>query len=72
MHSWPGHDLACVLAPNHNGKRVLFFIPSKGGSHNPAETTSKEAISIGTDVYSSLVSSRMRNFEKQYENQKEI
>ena len=73
MHSWPGHDLACVLAPtNKTGKRVLFFIPSTGGSHNPEESTTKKDIEIGTDVYSSLVSSRMHNFEKQYENQREI
>lgn len=73
MHSWAGHDLACVLAPtNKTGKRVLFFIPSTGGSHNPDESTTKKDIEIGTDVYSSLVSSRMHNFQKEYENQQEI
>ena len=72
MHSWPGHDLACVFAPNNKkGNRVLFFIPSTGGSHNPNESTTREAIDIGTDVYSSLVASRMDHLEKQYETQKE-
>lgn len=68
MHSWPGHDLACVLPPtNKSGKRILFFIPSKGGSHNPNETTSSEAIKIGTDVYTTLVSQRMHKFQEQFE-----
>lgn len=72
MHSWPGHDLACVLSEsNKTGKRILFFIPSEGGSHNPNETTSKEAILIGTDVYSTLVSQRMNKFEKMYERKDE-
>lgn len=68
MHSWPGHDLACVLPPsNKAGKRILFFIPSQGGSHNPAESTSREAIEIGTDVYSTFVSQRMNKFKDSYE-----
>jgi len=68
MHSWPGHDLACILPPsNKKGKRILFFIPSQGGSHNPNETTSKEAIEIGTDVYTTFVNKTMRDFQKEYE-----
>ncbi len=68
MHSWPGHDLACILPPNNtSGKKVLFFIPSKGGSHNPNEETTREAIEIGTDVYSTLVSQRMSKFQKAFE-----
>lgn len=67
MHSWAGHDIACVLDSNvSNGKKVMFFIPSKGGSHNPNEITSKTAIETGTDVFSTLVSQRMQAFEKKY------
>ena len=68
LHSWPGHDLACVLDPNHTiGKKILFFIPSTGGSHNPNESTTKKDIEIGTDVYSTLVSQRMNKFRDDYE-----
>lgn len=68
IHSWPGHDLACILDPDSTtGQRILFFIPSQGGSHNPRETTSKEAIEIGTDVYSTLVDRRMSKFKESYE-----
>lgn len=67
IHSWPGHDLACILPEsNKSGKRILFFIPSQGGSHNPDEKTSKEAINIGTDVYTTLVSQRMNKFKEEY------
>ncbi len=67
IHSWPGHDLACILPEsNKTGKRILFFIPSQGGSHNPAETTTREAINIGTDVYNTLVSQRMNKFKEAY------
>lgn len=72
MHSWAGHDLACVLNPKISaGKKVMFFIPSEGGSHNPHEVTSREAIEIGTDVFSTLVSQRMHNFEKAYKKELE-
>ena len=68
MHSWPGHDLACILDPNSTtGKRILFFIPSQGGSHNPKETTTKEAIEIGSDVFSTLTTQRMNKFKEEYE-----
>lgn len=67
MHSWAGHDLACVLAPNSVGKKVLFFIPSEGGSHNPNEITSKKNIEIGTDVYSTLISQRLSRIKEIYE-----
>lgn len=72
MHSWAGHDVACVLNPKiSTGKKVMFFIPSEGGSHNPKETTSKEAIETGTEVFSTLVSQRMHNFEKKYKKELE-
>lgn len=68
MHSWPGHDVACILLPNNGiGKKILFFIPSSGGSHNPNEKTTKEAIELGTDVYSTLITHRMNEFQKVYE-----
>lgn len=68
MHSWPGHDLACILDTNNTtGKRILFFIPSQGGSHNPKETTSREAIEIGTDVFCTLVNGRMSKIKESYE-----
>lgn len=68
MHSWPGHDLACILDPdNKSGKRILFFIPSQGGSHNPKETTTREAIEIGSDVFNTLTSQRMNKFKEEYE-----
>lgn len=68
MHSWPGHDLACILDPNSTtGKRILFFIPSQGGSHNPKETTTREAIEIGSDVFTTLTSQRMNKFKEEYE-----
>lgn len=67
MHSWAGHDIACVLDQKEsNGKKVMFFIPSEGGSHNPNEVTSRTAIETGTDVFSTLVSQRMHVFEKKY------
>ncbi|MCI8277119.1 MAG: M20 family metallo-hydrolase [Clostridia bacterium] len=73
MHSWPGHDLACVLSnKNKTGKKILFFIPSEGGSHNPKEITSKEAILIGTDVYTTLVSQRMNKFKEEYEKNSDL
>ena len=60
MHSWPGHDIACVFPPkNKTGKRVLFFIQSMGGSHNPQESTTREAIEVGTRVYSKFVSRKL-------------
>lgn len=65
MQSWAGHDLACILNPDiSNGKKVLFFIPSEGGSHNPNETTSKQNIEIGTEVYSDLVSQRISHLRE--------
>lgn len=68
MHSWPGHDLACILnSDNTTGKRILFFIPSQGGSHNPKETTSREAVEIGTDVFCTLVNGRMNKIKEEYE-----
>lgn len=67
MHSWAGHDLACVLSPNSVGKKVLFFIPSEGGSHNPNEVTTKRNIEIGTDVYSTLISQRLTRIKDEYE-----
>lgn len=67
MPSWAGHDLACVLAPNSVGKKVLFFIPSEGGSHNPNEITTKRNIEIGTDVYSTLISQRLTRIKNEYE-----
>jgi len=72
MHSWPGHDLACVLpTSNTTGKRILFFIPSEGGSHNPQERTTQEAITIGSDVYNTLVMQRMNKFKEAYEKNRE-
>lgn len=68
MHSWPGHDLACILDPDcTTGKRILFFIPSEGGSHNPKETTTRKAIEIGSDVFTTLASQRMNKFKEEYE-----
>lgn len=73
MHSWPGHDLACILLPNNKfAKKILFFIPSSGGSHNPDEKTTREAIELGTDVFSTLIRQRMNNFQKIYENELDI
>ena len=54
------------------GKKILFFIPSEGGSHNPKEITSKEAILIGTDVYTTLVSQRMNKFKEEYEKNSDL
>ncbi len=72
MHSWPGHDLACVLcSSNKTGKIILFFIPSEGGSHNPKEITYKEAVELGTDVYQTLVNQRMNKFKELYEKEQE-
>ena len=72
MHSWPGHDLACVLcSSNKIGKIILFFIPSEGGSHNPKEITYKEAVELGTDVYQTLVNQRMNKFKELYEKEQE-
>ena len=68
MHSWAGHDLACILNPDtSNGKKVLFFIPSEGGSHNPHETTSRQNIEIGTDVYANLALQRLTKIKELYE-----
>ncbi len=73
MHSWPGHDLACVLPKTNTvGQKILFFIPSQGGSHNPNETTSREAIEVGTDVYTTLVSQRMNKLKELYEKENEL
>ena len=64
MQSWAGHDLACILNPDiSNGKKILFFIPSEGGSHNPNESTTKQSINIGTEVYSDLLKERILNLK---------
>lgn len=64
MQSWAGHDLACILNPDiSNGKKILFFIPSEGGSHNPNESTTQQSINIGTEVYSDLLKERILNLK---------
>lgn len=70
MHSWPGHDIANYPPqeekpdPNakvemRTSKRMLFFVPSTGQSHNPMESTTREAIERGTALYSAFISNQL-------------
>ncbi|MCI8352488.1 MAG: M20 family metallo-hydrolase [Clostridia bacterium] len=43
MPSWAGHDVAHISIP----EKMLLFIKSTGGSHNPLENTTKQDIEKG-------------------------
>lgn len=47
MPSWAGQDTGYVPAK----EKTMIFIPSKGGSHNPKETTKKEYIELASKVF---------------------
>ena len=64
MNSCAGHDIACNLSEeNKSAKRILFFIPSTGGSHNKNENTTREAIEMGSKLYSIFIS---KNISREY------
>ena len=54
MKSWAGHDLA-TLTNNGDARTILIFVPNTGGSHNPHETTTIDAINKVCAVQSMLV-----------------
>lgn len=51
MPSWPGHDIAHISIM----EKMLLFIKSIGGSHNPKESTTKENITKGITVLTGTV-----------------
>ena len=68
--SYPGHDCAVALPKEYNGKkvtgkRILIFIPSIFGSHNPQEQSWREAIGTGTSVFNDLIVSRFKILQRQ-------
>ena len=54
MKSWAGHDLA-TLTNNKDDRTILIFVQNTGGSHNPHETTTIDAINKVCAVQSMLV-----------------
>ena len=42
----------------------MIFIPSKGGSHNPLETTKKQHLELGSKVIENVVQELLRQKEK--------
>lgn len=57
MVSWAGHDCAFVIA--EDGKKILVFVPSTGGSHNKEEATTPNAVETGTFVMTTLLGNRL-------------
>lgn len=51
MDSWAGHDITQVPA----SQRAMFFIASTGGSHNPTEKTTPQALAGGAAVLTELM-----------------
>ncbi|MDE5830157.1 MAG: M20/M25/M40 family metallo-hydrolase [Clostridia bacterium] len=47
MPSYPGQDTGYIPAKN----KTMIFIPSTGGSHNPAESTKPKYIETATKIY---------------------
>ena len=60
-YSPAGHDAGVIAASKNvtnSGKPIptaLFFIPSEGGSHNPAEYTSPEDMKIGCQALTAFI-----------------
>ena len=50
MPSYAGQDTGYIPAK----AKTMIFIPSKGGSHNPKESTKKEFIETATRVFTDL------------------
>ena len=60
MPSYPGQDTGYVPAK----QKTMIFIPSKGGSHNPLETTKKQHLELGSKVIENVVQELLRQKEK--------
>lgn len=58
LKSWAGHDLA-TLTKDELARTILLFCASIGGSHNPDETTTLEAINDLVKVESKLARERI-------------
>ena len=63
MKSWAGHDLA-TLTNSGDARTILIFGPNTGGSHNPHETTSIDAINKVCAVQSMLVKEELQRAGK--------
>lgn len=63
MKSWAGHDLA-TLTNNKDARTILIFGPNTGGSHNPHETTTIDAIKKVFFVQSMLVKEELERAGK--------
>lgn len=50
MPSYAGQDTGYIPAR----QKTMIFIPSKGGSHNPQESTKKDSIENGIDVFTDV------------------
>lgn len=50
MPSWAGQDTGYVPAK----EKTMIFVPSKGGSHNPKETTKKEYIELASKIFTEV------------------
>ena len=63
MKSWAGHDLA-TLTNNKDDRTILIFVQNTGGSHNPHETTTIDAINKVCAVQSMLVKEELQRAGK--------
>lgn len=71
MESWAGHDLA-TLTKNKNARTLLLFCDNSGGSHNPNETTTVDAINKLVDVESALAQKELERVNELYFKQTSI
>lgn len=65
LKSWAGHDLA-TLTKNPNARTLLLFCDNRGGSHNPDETTSVDAIEKLANVISALTQKELHRANELY------
>lgn len=59
MASYPGQDTGYIPAR----KKTMIFIPSTEGSHNPKESTTKEAIEEATQIFINLTEDLLKQKE---------
>lgn len=65
LNSWAGHDLQ-TLTYDENARTILLFCDNSGGSHNPKETTSVDAIHKLVEVESSLAKKELERANQVY------
>lgn len=68
MPSWAGHDIAHVPS----SEKILIFIPSTGGSHNPEEMTTMDAIEKGIIVLTQSIIEDEKQVSKMVEKVNQI